>query len=163
MRGPRFVPRRPLIEAHRLFLHGPVLGLLESLSIQLRDTAEIQYNHRWTQMNTDKDWSKRRSFIAGKACDQPDASRLLGRSLGVVFVFASYFLRILLVFSWYSPPVRPGRLRHHPAGSAEPVPSYHSTGSVAIQTKPSLAPSCCPLPLPSTLLTWVFDIPYSDL
>ena len=94
-------------------------------------------------MNTDKDWSKWHSFIAGKASDKADASRLLGRRLGVVFVFASYSLRISFVFSWCSSLVLPGGLRCHHVDSAEPVPGFDSTGSVAIQTNSRSSFSIC--------------------
>ena len=80
----------------------------------------------------------------GKATCKLNASRLLARCSVGVFVFSSYFLRILFVFSSCSPPVlllfsagaarlTPWRPHWFQGGSSEPMSSFDSTVAAAIQ------------------------------
>jgi hypothetical protein len=70
-----------------------------------------------------------------QAIYQPVASRLLGGDSGVVFVFSSYSLGVLLVFSWCFARILRWELPQRHGVSIERVPEFDITGRAAIQTE----------------------------
>jgi hypothetical protein len=66
---------------------------------------------------------------------RPVASQVLGRCLRILFVFSWCSLRILLLFSPGAAHLTPWRPHWSPGVSSEPMSSFDSTGSAAIQMK----------------------------
>ena len=81
------------------------------------------------------------------------ASQVLGRCLGILFVFSSYSLRVVLLFSAEAAHLTPWRPRWSQGGSSKPMSSFDRTGSAAIQMKShfriNLLPLAVRLPRPA--------------
>src|ERR1035441_625027 len=70
-----------------------------------------------------------------QAIYKPFASQVQARCLGDAFVFASYSLRISLVFSSYSPLVSRWSPPPHPGGCTERLLGFDRRGLAVIQTE----------------------------
>ena len=83
-----------------------------------------------------------------KATHKPVTSRMLRREVGGAFLFSSYSLDILFLFSWCFARLIPSGLQECPGGSTDPAPGFDSVSLSPIQTKWRLPTCCCPPPLP---------------